>query len=97
MLSRALIPEFLAGIDYVLRRAEELKLREKLVVVVQSEMGRTPTYNGGNGKDHYEFERSTGLGGADHHGWGLFIEEGGDDGYQAKSGYGQSSEPSPDD
>jgi hypothetical protein len=48
-----LIPEFLAGIDYVLRKAEELKLREKLVVIIQSEMGRTPNYNNGNGKDHW--------------------------------------------
>ena len=48
-----LIPEFLAGIAYVLRRAEELKIREQLVVVIQSEMGRTPTYNNGNGKDHW--------------------------------------------
>src|SRR5882757_1520609 len=37
-----LIPEFLAGIAYVFRRAEELKIREKLVIVIQSEMGRTP-------------------------------------------------------
>jgi hypothetical protein len=48
-----LIPEFLAGIDYLMRRAEELKIREQLVVVIQSEMGRTPTYNKGNGKDHW--------------------------------------------
>ena len=48
-----LIPEFLAGIDHILRRAEELKIREKLVVVIQSEMGRTPNYNKGNGKDHW--------------------------------------------
>jgi uncharacterized protein (DUF1501 family) len=48
-----LIPEFLAGIRYVMRRAEELKLRDRLVVVAQSEMGRTPNYNGGNGKDHW--------------------------------------------
>ncbi|MDB5299396.1 MAG: hypothetical protein JWO87_1059 [Phycisphaerales bacterium] len=48
-----LIPEFLAGIAYLLRRAEALNIREKLVVVVQSEMGRTPTYNNGNGKDHW--------------------------------------------
>lgn len=48
-----LIPEFLAGIAYLIRRAEALKIREKLVVVVQSEMGRTPTYNQGNGKDHW--------------------------------------------
>jgi hypothetical protein len=48
-----LIPEFLAGIAYLLRRAGELKIREQLVVVVQSEMGRTPNYNTGNGKDHW--------------------------------------------
>jgi hypothetical protein len=48
-----LIPEFLAGIAYFLRRAEELNIREKLVVVVQSEMGRTPNYNKGKGKDHW--------------------------------------------
>jgi hypothetical protein len=48
-----LIPEFLAGIAYLIRRAEELKIREKLVVVIQSEMGRTPNYNKGNGKDHW--------------------------------------------
>jgi Protein of unknown function (DUF1501) len=48
-----LIPEFLAGIAYLVRRAGELKIREQLVVVVQSEMGRTPNYNTGNGKDHW--------------------------------------------
>src|SRR5262245_59945651 len=48
-----LIPEFLSGVDYLLRRAEELGIREKLVVVVHSEMGRTPKYNQGNGKDHW--------------------------------------------
>jgi hypothetical protein len=48
-----LIPEFLEGIAYVLRRAVELGIREKLVVIIQSEMGRTPTYNNGHGKDHW--------------------------------------------
>jgi hypothetical protein len=48
-----LIPEFLAGIAHLVRRAGELKIREQLVVVVQSEMGRTPNYNAGNGKDHW--------------------------------------------
>ena len=48
-----LIPEFLAGIDHVLKRAEELRIRDKLVVVIQSEMGRTPNYNKGQGKDHW--------------------------------------------
>ena len=42
-----------AGIRYLMRRAEELKIRDRLVVVMQSEMGRTPTYNAGNGKDHW--------------------------------------------
>ena len=48
-----LIPEFLAGIDYLISKAEELKIRDKLVIVIQSEMGRTPNYNKGNGKDHW--------------------------------------------
>lgn len=48
-----LIPELLAGIAYFIHRAEALKIRDKLVVVMQSEMGRTPTYNNGNGKDHW--------------------------------------------
>lgn len=48
-----LIPEFLGGIDYLLRKAEELQIREKLVVIIQSEMGRTPNYNQGGGKDHW--------------------------------------------
>jgi len=48
-----LIPEFLAGMSYLMKRAEELKIRDKIVVIAQSEMGRTPTYNKGNGKDHW--------------------------------------------
>ena len=48
-----LIPELLAGVDYLASKAEELKLRDKLVIVIQSEMGRTPNYNKGNGKDHW--------------------------------------------
>ena len=62
-----LIPEFLTGIDYVLKRAEDLQIREQLVVVMQSEMGRTPTYNNGNGKDHWSINSimflGTGIGG----------------------------------
>ena len=48
-----LIPEFLEGIAYALHRAEELNIRDKVVVIAQSEMGRTPEYNKGNGKDHW--------------------------------------------
>jgi hypothetical protein len=48
-----LLPEFLAGIDYLVKKSEELKIRDRLVVIMQSEMGRTPNYNKGNGKDHW--------------------------------------------
>jgi hypothetical protein len=65
-----------------------------------------PFYNGGVAWDHgvsmaldcgiepdrYVFPSSSGLGKADHSGWGLFIDEGGDDSYQLKDGYGLSSE-----
>jgi uncharacterized protein (DUF1501 family) len=57
-----LIPEFLAGIAYLVRRAGELKIREQLVVVIQSEMGRTPNYNAGNGKDHWSIGSAMFLG-----------------------------------
>jgi hypothetical protein len=48
----------------------------------------------GKGRDIYNFERSTGLGRADYAGWGLFIDEGGEDQYLATSGFGDSSEKS---
>jgi hypothetical protein len=57
-----LIPEFLAGIAYLIRRAGELQIREQLVVVIQSEMGRTPTYNAGDGKDHWSIGSAMFLG-----------------------------------
>jgi hypothetical protein len=57
-----LIPEFLAGIAYLIRRAGELKIRDQLVVIVQSEMGRTPDYNAGNGKDHWSIGSAMFLG-----------------------------------
>jgi uncharacterized protein (DUF1501 family) len=57
-----LIPEFLAGIAYLLRRAGDLKIRDQLVVVIQSEMGRTPNYNAGNGKDHWSIGSAMFLG-----------------------------------
>jgi hypothetical protein len=58
----SLIPEFLSGIAYFMHRAEELKIREKMVIVVQSEMARTPTYNNGNGKDHWSIGSAMFLG-----------------------------------
>lgn len=57
-----LIPEFLAGIDYLMTKGEELQIRDRLVVVIQSEMGRTPNYNSGNGKDHWSINSIMFLG-----------------------------------
>ncbi len=57
-----LIPEFLDGIDYLLQRAETLAIRDKVVVIMQSEMGRTPEYNAGNGKDHWSINSIMFLG-----------------------------------
>jgi hypothetical protein len=44
---------FLARVRYVMLRAEQLGLKDKLYVVVTSDFGRTPKYNTGNGKDHW--------------------------------------------
>lgn len=41
------------AVDFLLARAQDLGLADRLTVVVSSDFGRTPTYNGGNGKDHY--------------------------------------------
>jgi hypothetical protein len=45
--------QFLARIRYVLLRAEQLGLQDKLTLLVTSDFGRTPRYNVGNGKDHW--------------------------------------------
>jgi len=44
---------FLARIRYVLLRAQQMGLRDKLYVLVTSDFGRTPRYNSGDGKDHW--------------------------------------------
>lgn len=41
------------GVDYILEEAERQGVRDKVVVVVGSDFGRTPRYNDGNGKDHW--------------------------------------------
>lgn len=44
---------FLARVRYVLLRAQQMGLRDKLFLMVTSDFGRTPRYNTGNGKDHW--------------------------------------------
>ncbi|WP_437738635.1 DUF1501 domain-containing protein [Sorangium sp. So ce1335] len=41
------------GIDFLLTAAEEQGIADRIVVVVGSDFGRTPGYNEGNGKDHW--------------------------------------------
>jgi len=41
------------GITYLWDTAEEMGLADRLVVMVASDFGRTPSYNNGNGKDHW--------------------------------------------
>ena len=57
-----LIPEFLAGVDYMMRRAEEIGIRDQLIVIIQSEMGRTPWYNQTGGKDHWSVTSMMAMG-----------------------------------
>jgi hypothetical protein len=40
-------------VDFVYKEADRLNLGGKLFVVIGSDFGRTPTYNEGNGKDHW--------------------------------------------
>ena len=49
----AAMATFLARYRYVLLRAAQLGIKDKLYVVVTSDFGRTPKYNTGAGKDHW--------------------------------------------
>lgn len=49
----AALAPFLARLRYVLLRAAQMGLKDKLYVLVTSDFGRTPRYNTGNGKDHW--------------------------------------------
>lgn len=49
----AALGTFLARLRYVLVRARQLGIENKLYVLVTSDFGRTPRYNTGNGKDHW--------------------------------------------
>jgi hypothetical protein len=47
------LDNMLNGIMYMMDRAEELGIRDKIVVQAGSDFGRTPKYNKDNGKDHW--------------------------------------------
>lgn len=48
-----LFTELTGGLDYLWTYAEQLGIADRLVVVVNSDFGRTPHYNSDNGKDHW--------------------------------------------
>lgn len=47
------LQRLLEGIDFFMVEAERQGVRDRVVVVVGSDFGRTPGYNEGNGKDHW--------------------------------------------
>lgn len=47
------LEELLGGVAYAMEEAERVGIADKIVIVVGSDFGRTPGYNDGNGKDHW--------------------------------------------
>ncbi|XXX71776.1 DUF1501 domain-containing protein [Sorangium sp. So ce134] len=47
------LTEICDGVDFLLTAAEEQGIADRIVIVVGSDFGRTPGYNEGNGKDHW--------------------------------------------
>ena len=50
------------GVDHLMKELERLGIRDKTTVLVSSDFGRTPYYNGGNGKDHWPVTSMLALG-----------------------------------
>lgn len=48
-----LFSELTGGLDYLWTYAEQLGIADRLIVVVNSDFGRTPHYNSDDGKDHW--------------------------------------------
>lgn len=51
------------GVDYIWEEAERQGVADKVVVIVGSDFGRTPGYNGNNGKDHWSVTSMIVMGG----------------------------------
>lgn len=56
------ITELLDGLDYLWDRIEALGLQNKVTVIVGSDFGRTPFYNTGDGKDHWNITSVMAMG-----------------------------------
>lgn len=47
------LSKLLRGLDYLFKQIDAMGLTDKVYVVVGSDFGRTPSYNGADGKDHW--------------------------------------------
>lgn len=47
------LTRLLEGVEFLMDEAERQGVRDRMVVMVGSDFGRTPGYNDGNGKDHW--------------------------------------------
>jgi uncharacterized protein (DUF1501 family) len=56
------LAQLLDGVDFLMQEAERMGIRDRVVVVVGSDFGRTPGYNGGNGKDHWSITSMMAMG-----------------------------------
>lgn len=56
------LTQLLAGVDHLWNEIEQAGLRDKVTVLVGSDFGRTPFYNDGNGKDHWNVTSMMAMG-----------------------------------
>ena len=56
------LTRLLEGIDFFMVEAERQGVRDRVIVVVGSDFGRTPGYNDGNGKDHWSITSMMAMG-----------------------------------
>ncbi len=56
------LTQLLSGIDHLWQQIEMNNLQEKVTVLVGSDFGRTPFYNDGNGKDHWNVTSMMAMG-----------------------------------
>ncbi len=56
------LQRLLEGIDFFMVEAERQGVRDRVVLVVGSDFGRTPGYNDGNGKDHWSITSMMAMG-----------------------------------
>lgn len=47
------LQRILDGVDFIFEEAESMGIADRVFVAIGSDFGRTPGYNGGNGKDHW--------------------------------------------